>query len=216
MSASPRSAIPMPGKYEKRAPRFDPDQPRLLRAYFKDLCDLLEEAKIDDPQIMKEKATKYVGHEEAELWEGLASYKTGPYEDFTKAVIALYPGAGEDERYSVKELEQMVVDQSLSPITSVTELAAYYRNFKLASTFLMGKLRLSTCEESRNFARGLPTNLWNKVLDRLDATEKYQSRAVDDLPSTEDINDAAKYILQRAQSASVTPIEPRPTARGCH
>ncbi|KAF8867438.1 hypothetical protein BD779DRAFT_1607161, partial [Infundibulicybe gibba] len=71
---------------------------------------------------------------------------------------------------------------------------------------------LSTREESRNFARGLPTNLWNKVLDRLDATEKYQSRAVDDLPSTEDINDAAKYILQCAQSASVTPIEPRPTA----
>ncbi|KAF8870238.1 hypothetical protein BD779DRAFT_1681324 [Infundibulicybe gibba] len=202
----------MPGKYEKRTPCFDPDQPHSLCAYFKDLCNLLEEAKIDDLQIMKEKATKYVGHEVAELWEGLASYKTGPYEDFTKAVIALYPGASEDKHYSVKELEQMVMDQSQSPITSVTELAAYYRNFKLASMFLMGKLRLSTREESHNFARGLPTKLWNKVLDRLDATEKYQSRAVDDLPSTKDINNAAKYILQCAQSVSITPIEPRSIA----
>ncbi|KAF8876476.1 hypothetical protein BD779DRAFT_1424946, partial [Infundibulicybe gibba] len=174
---------------------FDPDQPHSLCAYFKDLCNLLEEAKIDDPQIMKEKATKYVGHEVAELWEGLASYKTGPYEDFTKAVIALYPGASEDEHYSVKELEQMVMDQSQSPITSVTELAAYYRNFKLTSMFLMGKLRLSTCEESHNFARGLPMKLWNKVLDHLDTTKKYQSHAVDDLPGTKDINNAAKYIL---------------------
>jgi hypothetical protein len=92
------TTIPMPGRGDHSTPKFDPKQPRELRCYFTDLDFTFDCTSITNKAGKKKHACHYVDVDTSELWETLVEYTdvAKSYEDFMKAVHALYPGSDEE------------------------------------------------------------------------------------------------------------------------
>ena len=100
----------MPARGDRSAPRFDPQQPRELRRYFADLDFAFTRAAIAERAEMKKQACRYVDVDTADLWESISEYanQQSTYEDFVKAVHALYPGSEEERKWSVANMDKLV------------------------------------------------------------------------------------------------------------
>ena len=140
----------MPARGDRSAPRFDPQQPRELRRYFADLDFVLSRAGVLDIAEKKKHACRYVDVDTADLWESIGEYSDvqKTYEEFIKAVQSLYPGAEEERKWSVADMDKLVGERSRLGVLSLGDLGDYYRQFYTITTFLRGKQRLSAAEQS--------------------------------------------------------------------
>jgi len=68
---------------------------RELPHYFNELNNF-QDANITDEGIKKVQACWYVDIDESKLWQALPEYTSKTYDDWKKAVLALYPGVTED------------------------------------------------------------------------------------------------------------------------
>ncbi|KAI0362840.1 hypothetical protein BV20DRAFT_959475, partial [Pilatotrama ljubarskyi] len=98
---------PMPARGHTTAPTFDPSQPRTLRRFFQDIETLFERSGVETDPARKSWVVRYLPIDVSDLCESLPEYanEDKTYEDFKKAVIALYPGAGEDRKFAVADVE---------------------------------------------------------------------------------------------------------------
>ena len=85
----------MPARGHATAPKFILLQPRELPHYFNKLNNLFQDVSITNEGIKKAQACQYVDINESELWQVLPKYTLKTYNDWKKAVLALYPGATE-------------------------------------------------------------------------------------------------------------------------
>ena len=198
------TTIPMPGRGDHSAPRFDPKQPRELRRYFADLDFAFDRASVTDNADKKQHACRYVDVDTSELWETLAEFSDvlKSYEDFTKAVHALYPGSDEERKWSVADMDKLVGERSRIGIISLGDLGEYYRQFLAITTFLRSKNRLSEAEQSRAFVRGIPADLWRIISQRLQL--KLPDHFPDDPYPLESVHEAARYALHGTPAGSAT------------
>jgi len=156
----------MPARGHATAPKFISSQPRELPRYFNELNNLFQDANITDEGIKKAQACRYVDIDESELWQVLPEYTNNSYDKWKNAVLTLYPGAMEDCKWSMADLDQLLGSTSHMGIMNLDEYAEYYRKFFTITQFLIGKLRLSESEQRRLF------------LARLSAVVMGQDRAV--------------------------------------
>jgi hypothetical protein len=196
--------IPMPVRGDRTAPRFDPKQPRELRRYFADLDFVFVRAAVTDKDEKKKHATRYVDVDTSELWETLLEFTDNQktFEEFVTAVYALYPGADEERKWSVADMDKLVGERSRLGIISLGDLGEYYRQFLAITTFLRSKSRLSTAEQSRAFVRGFPPELWRIISQRLQLKEP--DHFPDDPYELSAIHEAARYVLHGTPSAPPT------------
>jgi hypothetical protein len=191
----------MPARGHATAPKFDPKQPRELRRYFDDLELLFANCNITNEADMKKHARRYLDIDSSDLWEILpecdAIYS---FEDFAKAVYKLYPGSEDDYRWSIADMEGLIAAQHCTGIADTNTLGIYYRHFRTITQFLLSKNRLSEAEQSRAFARGFPTDLWQHIACRLEL--KFPDHYPDDPYPLEDVHDAAKFVLHGTSPAS--------------
>jgi hypothetical protein len=189
------AVVPMPGRGDRSAPHFDPQQPRELRRYFSDLDFVFGRAGVTDNADKKAHACRYVNVDTSELWETLPEYADigKSYQDFVAAVHALYPGSDEERKWSVADMDKLVGERSRLGIISLSDLGEYYRQFLAITTFLRSKSRLSEGEQSRAFVRGFPVELWQVISQRLQLLQP--NHFPDDPYSLVDIHEAAKYVL---------------------
>jgi len=94
---------------------------------------------ITDEGIKKAQACRYVDIDESELWQALPDYTLKTYEDWKKAVLALYPGVTEDCKWSMADLDQLLRSTSHMGIMNLEEYAEYYCKFFTITQFLIGK-----------------------------------------------------------------------------
>ena len=122
------AVIPMPGRGDRSAPKFDPKQPRELRRYFADLDFVFNRAGVTNGEDMKQHACRYVDVDTSELWETLPEYSDAakPYSDFRTAVYALYPGSDEERKWSVADMDKLVGERSRLGIISLGDLGEYH------------------------------------------------------------------------------------------
>ncbi|KAI9060949.1 hypothetical protein FKP32DRAFT_1576974, partial [Trametes sanguinea] len=205
---------PMPARGHTTAPTFDPAQPRTLRRFFQDIETLFERSGIDADEARKSWVVRYLPIDVADLCESLPEFSDDAktYDDFKAAVIALYPGAGEDRKFSVADVESLVAKRAASPITSISELSAYYREFFTMTSYLMKHKRLSESEQSRLFVRGIAPPLWDQVSQRLQL--KLPDHYPDDPYKLEQVYDAAKFVLHGTLPAATTGESGRATNAG--
>jgi hypothetical protein len=85
---------------------------------------------------------------------------TKTYTDFRQVIYMLYPGSEEECKWSVADMDKLVGERSRLGVLSLGDLREYHCQFLAITTFLIGKTRLSTVEQSRAFARGLQAELW--------------------------------------------------------
>lgn len=204
----------MPPRGHATAPTFDEEQPRTLRRFFQDLEALFDRCAIADEQQKKKWVTRYLPIDAADLCESLGTFAApATYEDFKKAIIALYPGADDARKHSVADVEALVNARARTVIQNIGELSTYYRDFFAMTSYLISHNRLSTSEQSRLFVRGLRSPLWDQVSQRLQL--KQPDHYPDDPYALTDVFDAAKFVLHgttvtgtaTASRTSSTPAE---------
>ena len=210
MSAAP--IIPMPARGDRSAPHFDPQQPRELRRFFADLDFAFTRAGVADRTAQKKHACRYVDVDTADLWESIGQFTdaTVTYEEFVKAVHALYPGSEEERKWSVADMDKLVGERSRLGILSLADLGDYYRHFYTITTFLRSKTRLSEAEQSRAFVRGFQPELWIRISQRLQL--KLPDHFPDDPYTLDAIHEAARYVLHGTPSNLLAPTQPTPAA----
>ncbi|KIM85117.1 hypothetical protein PILCRDRAFT_5484 [Piloderma croceum F 1598] len=211
MSAQP--IIPMPACGDRSAPQFDPQQPRELRRFFTDLDFAFTRAGIVERAAQKKHACRYVDVDTADLWESINEFvdATATYEDFVKAVHALYPGSEEERKWSVADMDKLVGERSRLGILSLANLGDYFRQFYTITTFLRNKRRLSEAEQSRAFVRGFQPDLWMRISQRLQL--KLPDHFPDDPYALDIIHEAVRYVLHGTPSNLLTPpVLPAPAA----
>jgi len=184
----------MPARGHATAPKFISSQPRELPRYFNELNNLFQDANITDEGIKKAQACRYVNIDESELWQVLPEYTNNSYDEWKKAVLTLYPGAMEDHKWSMADLDQLLGSTSRMGIMNSDEYAEYYRKFFTITQFLIGKSRLSESEQSRLFQRGFQPSLWAKIERRLEV--KIPDHYPGDPYDFEKIKEAATHVLR--------------------
>src|ERR1700676_3651082 len=95
------------------------------------------------------------------MWRSLPEFsnKETSYEEWKKKVISLYPGASEEKRWSIADLNKVIGERARIGIHTIGDFGAYYRAFYTISAFLAQKNRLSPAEQSRLFIKGLSEEL---------------------------------------------------------
>jgi len=153
----------MPARGHATAPKFILLQPRELPCYFNKLNNLFQDANISDEGIKKVQACRYIDIDESELWQVLPEYTNNSYDKWKKAVLTLYPGAMEDCKWSMADLNQLLGSTSRMGIMNSDKYAKYYCKFFTITQFLIGKLQLSESEQSCLFQWGFQLLLWAKI-----------------------------------------------------
>ena len=159
---------PMPARNHSSAPKFDPSKPRDLPIYFQELELLLANAQIIGEQEKKENARRYLQREDFELWGSLPEFDAPTtYEGFKAAVRRLYPGATEERKYCLADIDRLTKERYQLGIQSLEELSAYYRQFLVMTTYLLGRGRMADVEQKRRFIRGFQPGFSHRIAQRL-------------------------------------------------
>src|ERR1700683_3926685 len=101
----------------------------------------------------------------SELWESLMESNNiaKTYVNFHQAVYTLYPRLEEECKWSVANMDKHVGERSCLGVLLLGDLGEYHCQFLAITTFLIGKTRLSTAEQSRALARGFQAELWTHI-----------------------------------------------------
>ncbi|KAF5378263.1 hypothetical protein D9615_008697 [Tricholomella constricta] len=194
MAQPPIIVKPMPARGQSSAPTFVPERARELHRYFSDLNHLFIECSVVDEQEKKTHTTRYTDIDTADLWEQLDEFAVGTtYDDWRKAIMALYPGASEERKYSMADLDYLIRERHRLGIQSNSDLGEYYRQFLSVTQFLVSKNRLSINEHDRQFRRAFQSDLWSKIHRRLEILNP--NHHPDDPYATETVRAAAEHIL---------------------
>jgi len=191
---APAAAAParhMPARGHSTAPTFD-GQPLNLIRFFDEVGSLGDDARIDD-QAKIAYSLRYARLDDYEIWKTLPEATGIDFLAFRTAVTALYPGAEDDRRYSVTDLEKLVEVQARLGIRNRAELGQYYRDFLRISKFLIDRTRLSTAERDRAYMRGFGESFRDKVKTRL--AYLLPNHFPDDPYGIEDAHKSATFIL---------------------
>ncbi|KAI0070238.1 hypothetical protein K474DRAFT_1609064 [Panus rudis PR-1116 ss-1] len=156
----------MPARTHPSAPRFNGDG-RQLKRYFKDVEELLRGAQIFDLPTRVYHAKRYADPLDAESWIGANIAAATTWDQWKEAVIALYPEASEDWKYSYGNLDRLTQEFRKKGIFAKTELGNYHRRFKAISDFLLGKGRVSQTQINLEFPKGFHDSLRTEVEARL-------------------------------------------------
>ncbi len=105
-----------------------------------------------------------------------------------------------------------VVDQRKNiGLSTLGDLADYYRQFVVISTFLRAKDRISKDGETRRFMEGFPAHMAERVKQRLQVLHPHHDQ--DEEHAIADVEQAAEYVLHgttNAPQAAITSTRPRP------
>ncbi|KAJ7937748.1 hypothetical protein B0H13DRAFT_1588364, partial [Mycena leptocephala] len=147
-----------------------------------------------------------------ELWESIPEFSepAASFEHFIAAIFRLYPEADPDRRYSLTDFDALVTELSRIQSLSRPRFLEFYRRFFVISTFLLAKNRLSTLEQSRSFARAIPSNIWHRTRERLRIKFPHV-HPLDPYP-LHDLRDAVDFVLLDPDSHLPLPVtSPSPT-----
>ena len=114
----------MPSPGDRSAPRFDGHPPSLKRFfdemdYLGNACGLSSTEKIQH-------TLRYLDFCEYETWRTCRSAQGFDWDAFKAEITALYPGADEDRKYTVVDLEILVDKQAREPMQSRYQFGDYY------------------------------------------------------------------------------------------
>lgn len=132
----------------------------------------------------------------ADIWRILPEVAAATsYADFKKAIIGLYPGASNDRRYAVADMDRIVREYITSGIRSAADYAAFYREFYPITAFLITENRLAEFERSRAFERVFnESEVWTKINMRLQI--KHPDHPPDEPHAFSHLHEAATFVLQ--------------------
>ncbi|KIY53103.1 hypothetical protein FISHEDRAFT_17972, partial [Fistulina hepatica ATCC 64428] len=158
----------MPTSGSPERPIFDPEQPRTLSRYFRDLESCLAMSQITTPSEQKAFAAHYVDLATADLWTSLPEFtETHGYAEFKRAIAGLYIEVDDERRFSWEDLEALVAHATQSNMRDLASLGEYYRSHIMISNYLVAQSKLSADNQSRSFFSGFPADMRSEIAARL-------------------------------------------------
>ncbi|KIY51419.1 hypothetical protein FISHEDRAFT_23978, partial [Fistulina hepatica ATCC 64428] len=158
----------MPTSGSPEHPIFDPEQPRTLSRYFRDLESCLAMSQITTPSEQKAFAAHYVDLATADLWTSLPEFtESHGYAEFKRAIAGLYIEVDDERRFSWEDLEALVARATLSDMCDLASLGEYYRSHITISNYLIAQSKLSADGQSRSFSSGFPADMRSEIAARL-------------------------------------------------
>jgi hypothetical protein len=193
----------MPMANSRDAPRFFPD-PSGFETFFEDVEELADRGNLAEAAKIKW-AIRYAGTH-ADAWKNVACLadiaKPPTFAQFKADVLLCYPNISPSRRYTIQDLEQLVIRTSRFDAINREDFGEYYRLFITYSTYLMGKNRLTTRERDGYYLRGLPLSMQSAVLHRLSI--KKPDVLPDDGYEFCDLYEASLFVLNAGGSLSGT------------
>ncbi|KZV59476.1 hypothetical protein PENSPDRAFT_595385 [Peniophora sp. CONT] len=185
----------MPAQGASEAPKFDVNDHRTLKSFWRNFEYLCKQCGITDDKEMKEHATRLAPISEVDEWEELPEFSeaTKTFADFKKAVTKLYPGANEESMYDLQDLDQLVGARARLGMRSLLEYNEFERKFNHIAKYLEKHNKLTPREKKLSFARGFPPELWEKIEKRL--AIKQPDVKPGEAYEIEHVDEAAKFVL---------------------
>ena len=199
MAAHPTRYMPACG--HSTAPSFN-GNPLNISWFFEDVDILGDDAGIDEAAKIKH-ALRYASLCDNEIWTWLPSSKGTSWAPFHIEVVALYPGAEDDRRYSNVDLDRLAAKYAAYGIQSQAELGEYFREFVWITEFLKEKGRLSDRERDTAYESRFDQDFKEKIKRRL----QYQKpdHFHDELYEFKDFHGCAHFLLAgTAVAADIT------------
>ncbi|KAF5355122.1 hypothetical protein D9756_005719 [Leucocoprinus leucothites] len=210
-SLSARPARPtMPGPRDRGAPTFD-GHPLSLKRFF-DEVDYLGNASGLTPAEKIQHTLRYLDYRDYETWKSRPSALGRDWEAFKREITSLYPGADEDQRYTLVDLELLADKQVRQAMQARYQFGEYYRQFVTISDWLLANGEISLRERNNIFLNGFDSKFREKLTSRLRL--KNPDHPLHQPWSMESITEAARFFLSSNAAASnlvpVPTIQPQP------
>jgi hypothetical protein len=108
------------------------DDPLKVRRYFEELEELFSDSSITDDKEMKKWSCRYPDGSVSWEWKALPEFlKDGTkFSDFKRAVLASYPGASDEERGTIRELNRLFKKYKNLDSSDLDEYLALTRKFR--------------------------------------------------------------------------------------
>jgi hypothetical protein len=161
-------------------------------------------ATATDEAKQERHTTKYVDVDTSELWETLPKFSDNRkiFTEFIAAVYTLYPGADEESKWSVADMDKLVGECTYLGIIFLGDLGEYYCQFLAITTFLHSKIHLSAAKHCHTFIRGFTSEFWHIISQSIKL--KNPDHFPNDPYDLSDIHKAACYILHGTPSVVPT------------
>ncbi|KAJ3564556.1 hypothetical protein NP233_g8219 [Leucocoprinus birnbaumii] len=196
----------MPGRHDRSAPHFD-GHPLSLKRFF-DEIDYLGDSRGLLPSEKIQHTLRYLDYHEYETWKSRPSAQGLDWEAFKRDITSLYPGADEDRRYTLVDLELLADKQARQPMRSRYQFGEYYRQFVTVSDWLLAHNEISLRERNNIFLSGFDTEFREKLTSRLRL--KNPDHPLHQAWRLEDVADAARFFLSSNSAASDPTSHPAP------
>ena len=117
--------IPLPVRYSRESPHFDPACPSTLQDYLYDYELLVEAAQLN-PVDQLVNCTHYLKRDIRMDWETLPEFRATPpdWKAFKAALFRDYPDAQDPEHSSAK-LDKFIEEHSHQKLSSLSEFATF-------------------------------------------------------------------------------------------
>ncbi|KAG1744772.1 hypothetical protein EDB19DRAFT_1906490 [Suillus lakei] len=148
MSAANKGISTMPGPRSSKAPTFNGETSELLE-FLELFEDLASSCALTDTDKCK-MIVCYINLETKTFWVSLTRYKSKDYTVFKANILAQYSGAAKGQRYSICDLEHVVINSVNNDISTETELLQYYRQFCPITHWLISNSKISVWLELKD------------------------------------------------------------------
>ena len=101
---------------------------------------------------------RYLDKKTQTLWKNAEGWKNGKWEEFKKSVLKDYPNTNKANRFTLRDLEQIIVKQRKKDIDTVTEFFEYHQRFHSIALSLLANKALSNVDRDQYFWEGLHRN----------------------------------------------------------
>jgi hypothetical protein len=158
----------MPFRGEESTPVFDRKFPSSLPRYFRQLETLFARYGVADDLEMKTYTTLFLDCDLADDWEALPEFsdETRTYFDFKTRLFYIY-NLYYIPRYTLLDLDQLVLNQFRSGFPSLQDISHYHLRFNAISSHLLSFGLLSPREQSNLYLQAFDTFLRPRIDFRL-------------------------------------------------
>ncbi|KAG1720128.1 uncharacterized protein EDB91DRAFT_1257152 [Suillus paluster] len=191
MSNASKGINAMPGANSTRVLSFNGKTSELLE-FFELFEDLATACALTDAEKCK-LIVRYVNLQTKRFWVTLIGYESKNFTAFKDSILARYSRAAKGQRYSIHDLERVVINSVDNEISTETELLQYYRQFCPVAHWLVANGKISTCERDRYFWQGLPATTRHAIDRQLELKDAnyLQTEATD----FEEVLKAGRFVF---------------------
>ncbi|KAF5355070.1 hypothetical protein D9756_005756 [Leucocoprinus leucothites] len=189
----------MPSRYDRNAPKFD-GHPRSLRRFFEEVDMLGRECGLNQRELIVH-TLRYLDSRDYDAWTSRPSAAGADWIRFKEDILAMYPGAEDDARYNVTDLEVFVERHAAKPMRDRFQFGEYYREFLTRSAWLLNRNLISQRERNKLFLSGFHIDFRQQLRTQLRIQDP--RHALDEPWDIDDVEGAARFLLDGTGSGNV-------------